>query len=236
MPHFLIKKEEIKEGFIELIDKETFFHVVKVLRIKKGEKIKFIDSDQFIYNCEVTEIEKNSLRAKILQKEKSARVLGFDLCLVQSLLASDAQNLLVANATQAGVRAIYPVVSDRVTTTKDKNEKWQKIAFENFKQCERADIPSIEPVLSLFEALGQFKKENVLIFAEKKANIALNRAIENIDKSQKIAIVVGPEGGFSDEEFEYFIKNDYKLISLGSMIYKAPNAVVAAVSNVITRL
>ena len=49
MPHFLIKKEEIKDSFIELFDNENLFHITKVLRYKKGEKIKFIDTDKNVY-------------------------------------------------------------------------------------------------------------------------------------------------------------------------------------------
>ena len=52
----------------------------------------------------------------------------------------------------------------------------------------------------------------------------------------EIIVVIGPEGVFSNNEFEYFKKENYKMISLGNMIYKAPNAVVAAISNIVSRL
>lgn len=240
MPHFLIKKEEIKTPFIELTDNENLFHILKVLRKKEGEKIKFIDENQVIYSCTIEKTSKNSLRALILKKEKSNRILPYDLVLVQSILANDAQNLAVANATQTGVKEIYPIISDntsiKIKNPQDKIDKWQKIAQENFKQCERADIPKIQPIQPLLEILSNFKKENILIFAEKYENSTLNTALNDIDKTSEIAIVIGPEGGFSEDEFENFKKNNYKLITLGNMIYKAPNAITAAISNVISRL
>ena len=240
MPHFLIKKEEIKTPFIELIDNDNLFHILKVLRKKEGEKIKFIDENQVIYSCTIEKTSKNSLRALILKKEKSNRILPYDLVLVQSILANDAQNLAVANATQTGVKEIYPIISDntsiKIKNPQDKIDKWQKIAQENFKQCERADIPKIQPIQPLLEILSNFKKENILIFAEKYENSTLNTALNDIDKTSEIAIVIGPEGGFSEDEFENFKKNNYKLITLGNMIYKAPNAITAAISNVISRL
>jgi len=55
MPHFLIKKEEIKKDYIELIDNENLFHLIKVLRVKVGQKVKFIDSDKNLYFCEITD-------------------------------------------------------------------------------------------------------------------------------------------------------------------------------------
>ena len=237
MPHFLINDEEIKKDYIELSEPDNFFHIAKVRRAKVNEDIKFIDKNRVVYKCKIVEINKKSLCAKILSKEKSDRALKYNVSLVQSVLASDAENLLIANATQTGVKKIYPVISDNVSTKKtEKNEKWQKIAYENFKQCERADMPQVCEIKPLKEVLYAFKKENILIFSEKDVNISLDNAVKDIDKTSEIAVVIGPEGGFSEFEFEYFKNNNYKLISLGSMIYKAPNAVVAGISNIISRL
>ena len=238
MPHFFIEKEHIKKDIIELRDGDTFFHLVKALRVKTGEKVKFIDSQQNVYTCEVEQINKKSLTAKILTTKKSNRILKYDISLVQSVLATDAQNLLIANATQTGVKKIYPVISDNVSVKIQncKIEKWQKIVSENFKQCERADMAQIMEIEHIYKVLEKFKKENVLIFSEKDINTSLDNSVKDIDKSSEIAVVTGPEGGFSDNEFSYFKNQNYKMISLGAMIYKAPNAVVAGVSNVVSRL
>ena len=240
MPHFLIKKEEIKENKIELIDNENLFHLIKVLRVKKYQKIKFIDIDKIIYFCEIEDVSKNFLSAKILEKTISNRILKNNIVLVQSILAPDAQNLLIANATQTGIKKIYPVISDNVSvpsnSLKGKIEKWNKISYENFKQCERADIAIVEEISNLNETLAKFKKENILIFAEKYDNKTLNNCLDDIDYNSEIAVVIGPEGGFSEKEFEHFKKENYKLITLGNMIYKAPNAVTVAISNIISRI
>ena len=240
MPHFLIKNEELKEGLIELSESDNFFHLTKVLRAKIGQKVKFIDNNQIVYETEITKITKKNLIANILKSYKTKRILKNNIVLIQSVLSNDAQNLLIANATQTGVKEIYPVMSDNVSVSSDslknKVEKWQKIASENFKQCERGDIPIIHNILNIKDILSNFKKENILIFAEKYENYSLNNCLNNIKTNETIAIVIGPEGGYSEKEFEYFKKEKYKLITLGKMIYKAPNAVVAGVSNIISRL
>lgn len=240
MPHFLIKKEEIKGNFIELIDNDSFFHLTRVLRVKLGENVKFIDENQNVYLSKITEISKNILKAEITDKYKSDRILKFNINLIQSILAPDAQNLLIANATQTGIKTIYPVISDNVSVSlssvKNKIEKWQKIAYENFKQCERADNLTVFDILNLKEALAKFKKENTIILAERDENCSLNNCLKDIITNEPIAVVIGPEGGFSREEFEYFKKENYKLVTLGKMIYKAPNAVVAGISNIVSRL
>ncbi len=238
MPHFLVKKEEIKSDYIELIDSDTFSHIVKVRRAKVGENITFIDSNHILYRCKIKQIEKKSLVAESISKEISNRILKYNISLVQSILAPDAQNLLIANATQTGVKKIYPVISDNVSSkvSSEKIVKWQKIVFENFKQCERADMAEVQEIKHLKEILNNFKKENILIFSEKDINISLNNSIKDVDKTSEIAIAIGPEGGFSENEFKFFKDENYKMISLGNMIYKAPNAAVAAVSNVVSRL
>ena len=238
MPHFLIKKEEIKKDYIELKDSDNLIHIVKALRAKIGENITFIDENQIVYYCKITQINKHSLTAQIINRKISNRILNFNISLIQSILAPDAQNLLIANATQTGVKKIYPVISDNVSVKvqKEKVLKWQKIVYENFKQCERADLAKVQDIITLKEALKNFKKENILIFSEKDINISLDDSVKNLDKNSEIAVVIGPEGGFSSNEFDYFKEEKYNLITLGNMIYKAPNAVVAAISNVVSRL
>lgn len=240
MPHFLIKKEEIKNDFIELSDNDNFFHLTRVLRIKTGETIKFIDNEQNVYESKVAQINKNNLQAEIIKKYKTNRILKNNIVLIQSILANDAQNFAIANATQTGAKEIYPVISDNVANINNssfkKVEKWQKIALENFKQCERGDMIKVNEVLKLKDVLKKFKKENTLIFAEKYENSNLEDSLKNLIKGEPIAIVIGPEGGFSENEFEYFKKENYKLITLGKMIYKAPNAITAGISNVVSRL
>ena len=91
MPHFLIKKEEIKDNIIELIDNENLFHLIKVLRVKQGQKVKFIDLDKNVYFCEIKELSKNSLKAQIIEIKVSDRVLKNDVHIFapQLLLWSD---------------------------------------------------------------------------------------------------------------------------------------------------
>ena len=240
MPHFLISKKQIENNIITLDNDDNFFHLTKVLRIKAGENIKFIDSAGNVYYSKISKIDKKSLKAQIIKTEKSKRTIKDNVCLIQSVLMNDAQNLLIANATQTGEKEIYPVISDNTSAPYNslinKKEKWEKIAYENFKQCERADMPKIHPVIKLKEAINNFKKENIIIFAEKYSAISLQDAIKDIDKNEKIALVIGPEGGFSEEEFDYFKEENFKLVSLGSVIYKAPNAVVAGAHSTIYML
>ena len=237
MPHFLIKKENIKNNIIEISDKELLSHLCSALRIKNGEKIKFIDEFETVYLTEIKEISKKYLSGKIIKCEISKRKLNFNLCALISVLKPDGMHLAIENAVQLGASEIYTVYSDNCAVKKEsvlnKADKWQKIGTESFKQCERADIPAVFDIMTFKEIFLKFKKENILIFAEKYDETNIKKACETIDKNEKILCVFGPEGGFSENEFNYFKSEKLKLVTLGNLILKAPNAVSTGLFGVI---
>ena len=237
MPHFLISKNSIKENIIEVSDKELLSHLVQSLRVKKGEKVKFIDDDENVYLTEIKEVSKNYINSEILSYQKSERKLNFNLCVLISVLKPDAMHLTIENAVQMGAKEIYTVYSDNSAVKKEsvlkKAEKWQKIGMESFKQCERADIPHVFDILSFGEVFSKFKKENIIVFAEKHDEYSVKDACGKLNKNEKILTVFGPEGGFSEKEFEYFKRENLKLTTLGKLILKAPNAVTAGLYGVI---
>jgi len=240
MPHFLIEKENIEGNFICVKEAELLQHLVFALRVKTGETLKFIDIDKNVYKSRILEVSKKFLRAEIIKTEKSGRELDFRLYLAQSVLKNEAQNLLIANATELGIKGLYPFISEYSTVKfdfiKNRIEKFQKISNESFKQCERADLMRVFEVLPLDIILGKFKKENIIILAERLENTDIAGSIEDINLEDDILVVTGPEGGFSDLEFEKFKAEGYKMATLGNLIYRAPNAVTAGVSNIIFAL
>ncbi len=236
MPHFLIDKNCIKNGFVYINNKETLAHLVKALRVQPNEIIKFIDENETVYKTKIETVLKNEIKGEILSSEKSERKLKINLCVLICALKQDAMHLAIENATQLGAKEIYIACSDNCAVKKNlllkKADKWQKIANESFKQCERADLPYVFEVMPMNEIFKKFKKENIFIFAEKYENSTIKSAVANIAKGEKILAVFGPEGGFSESEFDYFKKENFKLITLGKLILKAPNAVTAGLFGV----
>lgn len=240
MPHFFINSKDIENKTILIKDKELLAHICLALRAKVGENVKFIDENEIQYFAKVEEISKKFLKATVEESFKSNRKLDFELVLVQSILKPDAQALLISNAVQTGVNAIYPIFSEncapKLASVENKTEKWQKIANEAAKQCERANFARVMEISKFDEVLKNFMPKNVLVFAEKYAEFDFETGLNDVDKNSPIAVVVGPEGGFSEREFEYFRKSGFKLLTLGNLILKAPNAAVAGISNITSRL
>ena len=234
MPQFFISETKFLQNLIKINNKETYNHLTRSLRIRVGEEIKFIDENETVYVTEISEIKSHEIIAKIKESYPSFRKLNFDLTLAQGILHSDAQNMLIQKATELGVKTIIPIITDNCAVKKEiaqnKIEKWQKIAFEAFKQCERANIPDILPISDL-NSLNYQKYDKVIVCSEKERVKTLKDC--NIKNAKKILLIVGVEGGFSEREFDFFEEKNFDIITLGNLILKAETAVIAAISNVV---
>lgn len=239
MPHFFVNTNIIEENFVTITDKENYNHIVKSLRSKIGEKILLIDEKQIQHEGEILKITPNSIEIKIIKSYKSNRSLGFKLYLAQSPLRSDAQSLIIEKATELGVDGIYPIFTDNCVLKKSvieqKIPKWQKLMFEASKQCERAYVPTCFELYTMEKLISSERFDRILAFTERSANYQLKKYLREtrILKNEKILVIIGPEGGFSNEEFEFFTKNNITTLSLGDLILKAETAVIVALGNII---
>lgn len=234
MPHFFIDSKNILDNKIVINDSENYNHIARSLRIRKGENLLLIDENKIQYETIVEEITKTDIIAIIVNSYKSKRSLSFDLYLAQSPLRSDAQTIVVEKATELGVMGIFPVCTDNCALAKDvitkKIPKWQKIMYEASKQCERADIPTCFDLISLDMLLSKF--DRVIAFCERIADKTL-KDIENPKQNEKILVIVGPEGGFSEREFDLFKSKNVEMLTLGDLVLKAETAVTVGLGNII---
>ena len=237
MPHFLIKSTQVQNNLIKIDDENLYKHIIKVMRSKPGEKILFLDENKIQYETILENIESNYFTCEIIKRYKSNRVLNINLYAAQSVLNSDAQISAVQKATELGVKGIFPLCTDNCSVKKSviesKIDKWQKIAFESVKQCERADIPKVYNLTNLEELTDKF--EQIIVFAESDTDRNFFEYLKEnpIDKTKDILIIIGPEGGFSRAEFDYFNRKNLPLITLGNLIYRADTALTAAITTII---
>ena len=239
MPHFFVDSRNRVNNLIIINDVENYRHIARALRARVGEKLLLIDEAQIQYETEIIEINSNEIICKIEKSYLSTRDLEFDLYLAQSPLRSDAQLTVMEKATELGARAVYPIITDNCALNKSvlekKHEKWQKVMYEASKQCERAKVPvCFEPTL-IEKVLDENEFDKILVFAERFTEISLKQyLLQNpIKKADKVLTIIGPEGGFSQKEFDFFKERNLPLISLGDLILKAETAVIVALGDII---
>jgi 16S rRNA (uracil1498-N3)-methyltransferase len=242
MSRFFISGENIQGNHIFISNKSDIKHITNVLRFVVGDVLILVEEDAAEYKAEILEINPNSIKTEIISKTKSNRKLNLNITLAQSILKSQKQDIVIQKATELGVRTIIPFISRntvvKMESDKDKNQKiqrWQKIAYESVKQCQRMDIPQINPVISINELMDLNNFDVMIACVERDAESSIKTCLQqNRDKiGSNILIIIGPEGGWDDKELKLFKERGVAAASLGNMILRAETASIAAISDVI---
>lgn len=239
MPHFFINSKQVVNNIVEISDKENYQHIAKSLRAKVGETLLLIDENQIQYETKISEITNSKVLANVDNSYSSKRFLDFELYLAQSPLRSDAQSLIIEKATELGVAGVYPIMTDNCSLNKSvvekKVPKWQRVMYESSKQCERAVVPTCYDATSLEKVLSENFFDKVIVFCERIADKTIRESFKEkpIKKGDKVLVVIGPEGGFSQKEFDSFKEKSLEMLTLGDLILRAETAVVVALGNVI---
>lgn len=239
MPHFFIKSENINGNLATICDEELLNHLVKALRIKEGEKLLLFDENKIRYETLIKHVSKSQIKAEIIKYYQSKRFLNNEIYLAASIIKQDGFFELISGITQLGIKGLYPLYTNNTAVSKaqieNKTLKWQKISDESVKQCERADFMKVFPTTTL-EKLPYSQFDKILVFSEIEEKTTLKMAIKNITQTEKILIIVGPEGGFSKEEFEFFEHNKFIQVKISNLILKAQTAAITGISNIIYEL
>ena len=231
MPKFFVKAENIKENAEIWLTDDNKNHVKNVLRKNIGDKIIICNSDDSKnYECFIEKIEENKIVCKILNTIEGKSESKLNITIFQGLPKADKMELIIQKATELGVKSIVPIITKRKVIKlkeKDKTNKlirWQKIAEVAAKQSGRDIIPKIENIINLDDIdFKNYKKIIVLYENEKKTSIKdeINKLKELNMEDLNIGIVIGPEGGFEQQEIDKLEQLDnVAIVTLGKRILR----------------
>ena len=211
------------------IDGDEFLHLSKVLRTQAGEKVVCLCGDEFEYIAEVVEVSKKHITARVLQKTFCAKNPTCNITLFQGLAKGEKMELITQKCTELGVSNLCPFESN-FTIAKGNGlrvDRLTKITQEACKQCGRSKPITIHPVQKLKNI--DFAPFDLVIFLYEKANgdNTLEKLTPQIQSAQNIAIIVGAEGGFAEDEAQKILQSGAKEISLGARILRAETAAIA---------
>ena len=223
----------IQDGFAYLSEDDQF-HVVKVMRGKVNDQIEVV-SDEKLFLCDIISLKPLKIR---VGKEISTNVeLTNDVVLIVSLLKGEKMDLVIQKATELGVEEIVLLKAERSIAKINKVDeevklnRYRRIAKEAAEQCKRIRIPLIYQVID-FNQLDKINADVKMIAYEGMAGTSANfkNKINKIKKGERLAVMIGPEGGFSSKEVEIASENGYRKISLGRRILRAETACFYALS------
>ncbi|MFA6308727.1 MAG: 16S rRNA (uracil(1498)-N(3))-methyltransferase [Clostridia bacterium] len=243
MSKFFINKSDIT-GNIIIIAGEDVSHIKKVLRLKVGNNLTLCDGNSMDYNCVIEKIDEKAVTLRIMCTSFSDTEPKINVTLYQGIPKSDKFDYIIQKSVELGVKSIVPIITER-TVVKIENEsdgikkaaRWQKIAYEAAKQSNRGIIPKVELPIAFSKALEQINNYQLKIIPYEKENkidlkSVLNEYIINVseNKGLDVSVIIGPEGGFTEEEVEKAKEKGVQSVTLGPRILRTETAGVNVLS------
>ena len=209
-------------------------HLSVVCRAKKGEIIVLCDG-YYDGKYEISDIKRDSTTLILQNKTENRSETLIDVDLYFCALKGDKNDFSVQKCTELGVKNFYPVISDYVQSgAKNVNtERLERIAEEASKQCGRGALPKIHAVSNFEEATEKLKKYPLVVFPyESEKNLDIKSFLRGAESADKVAVLVGSEGGFSEREVDTLKCFGIMPVTLGNRILRAETACIATVSAV----
>lgn len=214
---------------------EDVKHMFSVLRLRPGDVVTLCDGKGHECEAELTSISKAEAVLKAGPVRDSVSEPGHLITLFQCLPKTGKMETVIQKGTELGLFALVPAVSERCVALpgKDfekKRERYQKVAEEAAKQSRRGIVPAILPAVELKNAdLSGF--DTVLLAYEEEHTVSLKQALASAGKN--IALLIGPEGGFSEDEVAMLQKKGAVSVSLGPRILRTETAGPAAIAEIL---
>lgn len=214
--------------------------IVSVLRMRAGDSIEVIDSAAQRFDATL-EIDGRAVSARLGECVVSNPDALPQITVAQGVPKGAKMDFVVEKLTELGAACIIPLQSERTIVTdvsENKIERWKRLAKTAAQQCGRADIPRIEPPTTFADLCTRFSEYDAVLFPWELADREplRERLPAMIAQSERILVVIGPEGGFSHDEAEAAKSAGAQLISLGTRILRTETAGLAllAVLNYVT--
>ena len=232
----LFFSDQISTGQRQVLENEEAHHAIKVLRLNTGEVIKISDGVGNWVSGPIVEIAKKELYVSITERGE-IQAAKPELVLVQAITKSDRNKEMLELAVEAGVDRIIPWQSERSISKwqSDSEQKWQVGIKQSCKQARQVKLPQLMQVMSTSEVIKSIGEGGFgIVFHEEASTKFSELTIPNSQSS--VYLVIGPEGGISEQELLSFQNNGSKVVRLGDTVLRSAHAGFAALSAVQTKL
>ena len=240
MNRFFADRNQFHDGIVTITG-EDVNHIRNVLRMRPGEKVLVSCKDEWEYTCAVMPYSvPDRVDLKIVDAQKPGRELPGRIYLFQCLPKSDKMDLIVQKAVELGVFAVVPVSSKRCVVRLNEKKadakvrRWNAVAESAAKQSKRMIVPEVFPVCTMEEAFALADREEIdvrLMPYESAENMDATREIlGGVRKGSRIAVLIGPEGGFDEQEVRGAADRGFSVITLGRRILRTETAGMTVLS------
>lgn len=240
---FYAPPDSIAGSTVSLSDDETH-HLMHVLRMTPGDEAFVFDGCGREYRCDFRSIKDNRAQLEIVDALSDVVESPLYLTLAQALARGEKFDFIVQKATELGVSCITPLVTRYADVRLDDQQKtkrverWRRISLEAMKQCGRRTLVEIAAPLTIREFIaaneaprdGNVHLQQVLLMFNEKGGMSLAAALAEISMPCPIVALIGPEGGWSDDEMETLNDFGSRSVTLGPRVLRTETAAVVAIA------
>lgn len=246
MPPRFFSKEALQPHQLpcDWLAPESIATHIRVLRLRTGDAIALFDDSGGEWSAEILEIGKRLVSVRLLAHSPppaQSQKTSHQFVLVQSLVAAEKMDWIIQKATELGVTSVVPVRTNRSSLSLDptraakKHAHWQAVAISACEQCGRRYLPTVEAPIAFTGWLdAPFDGDKYLLHPQATTSLTtllsrVGRAADAVsaNRSRAIALLIGPEGGFDDDEVASATRHGVQAATLGPRILRAETAGMA---------
>ncbi|MBI5906055.1 MAG: 16S rRNA (uracil(1498)-N(3))-methyltransferase [Deltaproteobacteria bacterium] len=238
MPTFLVERRKIS-GDTAVLEGTEAGHMLRSLRLSVGDGFHAFDEDGNRYRMRILEATSRSLRAEILETLPPEPPPAVAVTLLVGLPKADKMDFILEKATELGASRVVPFRSSRTIPRVDPSDagkrlfRWERVALAAAKQCGSGRVPEVTGIVPFADALRIASgHDGRIVFYEGEGTFSLKRVLSGMPDGKSVALVVGPEGGFSADEVREAVAAGCRCAGLGSRILRVETAALAVLAMV----
>ena len=222
----LFVDQPLSEGLVLTINGGQAHYLAGVMRLKAGDEIALFDDISGEWRAAIEQVGKRAVTLKLIGRTREREAVP-DLWLLAAPIKKGRIDWMAEKACELGVARLMPVITQRTIVDRLNLDRLRAHMIEAAEQCERTALPVLEEPVKLQVLLRGWPADRTLIFADEEGGVPMAQAV----KPGPAAILIGPEGGFTDNERAAIKALPQAIgVSLGPRILRADTAMAAAVS------
>lgn len=225
----LVDTAELKKDVAILSSAESH-HLARVLRVQVGQEITLFDGQGEVAEAVIEEVSKTAMPARVFRKwsEPKSEV---EIALIQAVPKPDRWEMVLQKAVELGVSSIQPILTQHTEfrSNAKKQDRWGKIVLNAAQQCEVRWIPELRPLEKLETVLSSLEAYDLVLVGSLYDGAKMLKDVK-IKGQKRVALLVGPEGDFSEEEVLAMVQAGSVPVSFGNRILRTETAAIFGLS------
>ncbi|MFH0990665.1 MAG: RsmE family RNA methyltransferase [bacterium] len=234
MDHFSVEPEDVQKSTLRLRGDEHK-HLSRVLRKNVGDEIMATDGMGLSFLLSIRSVGREVTECEILETHPNLNEPLVEITLAVSLLRNPARfDFLVEKVTELGVRRIIPIQCERTIPRHEKHLRLEKIALAAMKQSGRSYLPSISSLTEFHTLLTASESYSFRLMPDERAPVedSLGTVFRSHETIKSVLAIIGPEGGFTEQEVELAKEAGFTIISLGSRRLRTETAAISLAAGI----